>query len=111
MEAGVDPFGIYRDTSKKKIKIREDQLAELESNKSRVFAVIRGQLSVELLEAIKRFDGWGEAAEKSDALALLRLVTMTHLMAGTDDAVELKYVARQRYNQLRQQSNESTTSF
>jgi len=111
MDANVDPFGIYRDTIKKKISIREDQLAELEANKSRVFAVIRGQLSVDLLESIKQRDGWGEAADRNDALALWRLVVMAHLVAGTDDEAELRFVARLRYSQLRQQANESTASF
>ena len=32
-------------------------------------------------------------------------------MAGTDDEAELRFVARLRYSQLRQQANESTASF
>jgi len=106
-----DEFGLYRESIRRKIANREDAIAARESTKPMIFAIIRGQLSQEALEHLRQRADWQAANDASDPLLLWRLICHNHMIGGTDDAGELRFMARNKYNNLRQMASESIAAF
>ena len=106
-----DPFGLKRKEIMKKQDLRLEKIDRLESYKPRVYAIIKGQLSVDSLERIKRLPGWDELDKNCDCVTLLKRIIATHLVDTKPDEEETKLEARRSFNRCRQQWNESTPEF
>jgi len=64
---------------KKLMIILLEKQGKLESNKSKVYALIKGQLSQEFLEKVKQMPNWREFDAAGDPLELTRRIVATHL--------------------------------
>ena len=106
-----DPFGIKREEIKRLSIIRLEKIEKLESNKPKVYALIKGQLSLESLERVKSLPGWNDVERDCDPIELCRRIVATHLVQAKADEEETKFEARQQFSNCRQQWNESTPEF
>jgi hypothetical protein len=106
-----DPFGIRREEIKRLSIIRLEKIEKLESNKPKVYALIKGQLSLESLEKVKSLPGWNEVERDCDPIELCKRIVATHLVQAKADEEETKFDARQQFSHCKQQWNESTAEF
>jgi len=106
-----DPFGIRREEIKRLSIIRLEKIEKIESNKPKVYALIKGQLSLESLEKVKSLPGWNDVEQNCDPIELCKRIMATHLVQAKADIEETKFEARQQFSNCKQQWNESTSEF
>jgi len=106
-----DPFGWKKNEKKKLMIIHLERQEKLESDKPKVCALIKGQLSQESLDKVKQMPNWREFDAAGDPLELTRRIEATHLTRIGIDNGKTKLEAREAFNKCRQQFNESIVQF
>ena len=106
-----DPFGLKNNEVKKLMIIRLEKQAKLESEKPKVYALIKGQWRQESLHKVQQMGNWGEFDAAGDPLQLTRRIVATHLVRTGIDNEKTKLEAREAFNMYKQQLNESIVQY
>jgi hypothetical protein len=107
-----DPHGLNLGDLRDARKSRTRKVENMKSDRAGMFAFIMLRLSNESLDAIKLEEGWDEANDEKDPLALWRLIETTHRVgiASRIPAV-LKAESRRAYQSCMQSTYESIVKF
>ena len=105
------PFGLKKMKIEKLMSLRLEKMDKLETDKLKVYALIKGQLSQESHDKVKQMSNWDVFDSMCDPLELGKRIIATHLVRAGVDEEETKLEAREAFNRCRQQYNESIVQF
>lgn len=93
-------------TLMEEVKSRAKEIHDMKANRTRLHAVMMGQLSEESEAKIREHPDYHLCETQNDPLALWRVITSTHVVAATGNAPLDRATAREQYNALRQAPTE-----
>ena len=107
-----DPFGFNRKVIEIEVVRRTNLIASMQENRAALYALLKGQLSIEGEDAIKQREGYDAMDEAKDPLLLWREIVATHSIGEAKAGpIFSKRETRDAYNKITQHSFESIVSF
>ena len=99
-----DPFGFNRKVIEIEVVRRTNLIASMNENRAALYALLKGQLSLEGEDAIKQREGYDAMDEAKDPLRLWREIVATHSIGEAKAGpIFSKRETREAYNKIMNQ--------
>ena len=107
-----DPHGFNREVIKTEVISRTKNIADMKNNRGALYSMMKGQLTSEVIDALKQRAGFTEMGTLKDPLTLWREIVATHSSGETHKGpLFAKKSSRDAYQALAQHSYESIVAF
>jgi len=74
--------------------MRLEKIDKLETKKSKIYALIKGQFSLESLESVKSLFDWDAVERRCNPIEICRCIVAMYLVQAKADIEETKFKAR-----------------
>ena len=107
----ADPHGFVKDEYRSKVRERIKRIADIERDKSSMYAAIWGNCSAESRERIQQIANWADIENNRDPVELIKRIYATHAVPEDAVAIVALEQAITKYHRLNQNPNESLVDF
>ena len=107
-----DPYGVNAADFKDQKREYRKKMAEMESNKSKLYATMLSKMSTESMDELKRHEDYEDFNREKDPLMLWLAITMIHQVASVSKVASVvKKAARDKYASMRQGQFETIITY